>query len=359
MRRFQQARTLPTRLPPWAARGLLLFLLGLIAYGVGLTSSREIIGKAGHGEDAALYAGIVRDMRAGMGYYAAAEAQLRSRGYAMTSVFNWRLPTLAWIFSCLPSDRVARAVLGGLSMLALVAWFAALRRSHSWRAAFAVLVVLLGILAWPFAGEAYRVHETWAGIAIALSIAAAALERPAIAVAAGLFALAIRELALAYVVVAIVIALRDARRREVTAWVIGLLVFGICFWLHTWMVAKHQMAGDQAQMQSWLHFGGWCFVLKTAITNFWLISEPAWVTALLLPVSVLGLLGWRTVLGLRVSATVLTYVGLFLLVGLPCNYLWGLLYAGLVPLGLLHAPAVLRDLLRPSPGRGAREGGST
>ena len=359
MRRHQEPLTLPTRLSTWAARGLLLFLFGLTTYGVGLTGSREIIANAGHGEDPALYAAVVRDMRAGTGYYAATEAQLRSRGYAMTSVFNWRLPTLAWLFSCLPSDGAARALLGGLSMLALIAWYAALRRSLSWGATFAGSVVLLGIFAWPFAGEAYRVHETWAGVAIALSIAAAALDRPAIAVAAGLFALAIRELALPYGVVAVVLALRDARRREATAWIVGLIVFGICFCLHAWMVAQHQMAGDQAQMRSWLNFGGWWFVLKTAITNFWLISAPAWVTALLLPVCLLGLLGWRTVLGRRVSATVLTYVGLFLLVGLPFNYLWGLLYAGLLPLGLLHAPAVLRDLLRRSLGQGSREGVSS
>ena len=339
----------PTRFSessPWTARGMLLFLLALASYGVGLTSSRELITDAGHGEDAALYAGIVRDMRAGQGYYAAAEAQLRSRGYPMKSVFNWRLPTLAWLFSFLPSDGAARGVLGGLAMLALAAWFAALRRSFSFRAAFAGCVVLLGIFAWPFASEAYRVHETWAGIAIALSIAAAALDWPAIAVLTGLSALAIRELALPYVIVAIVLAVRDPRRRGATAWMVGFILFCVLFRLHTWMVAKHQMMGDRAQLATWLDFGGWWFALKTAITNFWLISAPVWVAALLLPVALLGLLGWRTALGRRVSATVFAYVGLFLLVGLPFNYLWGLLYAGLAPLGLLRAPAVLRDLLR-------------
>ncbi|MBN2575339.1 MAG: hypothetical protein JXP73_12310 [Deltaproteobacteria bacterium] len=337
-----------SEISPWAARVLVLLLLALSAYGVGLTSSRDLIADTGRGEDAALYAGIVRDMRGGQGYYAAAEAQLRSRGYPMKSVFNWRLPTLAWIFAFLPSDRAARGVLGGLSMLAIAAWFAALRRSLSSRAAFAGCVVLLGIFAWPFASEAYRVHETWAGIAIALSIAAAALDCPVAAVVAGLSALAIRELALPYVVVAIVLSLRDPRRRWATAWMVGFIVFCLLFRLHTWMVANHQMVTDRAQEMSWLDLGGWWFVLKTAITNFWLISAPAWVAALVLPLSLLGLLGWRTALGVRVSATGFAYVALFLFVGLPFNYLWGLVYAGLAPLGLLRAPAVVRDLLRRS-----------
>jgi hypothetical protein len=331
---------------PWVARGLLLTVLALAAYGLGLVTAQDLVETAGHGEDTALYAGIVHDMRAGQGYYAAAEAQLRTRGYPMASVFNWRLPTLAWIFAFLPSDGAARAALGGLSLLVLAAWFAALHRSLSWRAAFAGCVLLLGIFAWPFASEAYRVHETWAGIAIALSIAAAVLDWPGIAVLAGLAALSIRELALPYVVIAFVLALRDPRRRWATAWLVGLILFCICFRLHAWMVVKHQLVGDRAQASSWLDFGGWWFVLKTAITNFWLIAAPAWVAAVLLPISLLGLLGWQTALGVRVTATVLAYVGLFLFVGLPFNYLWGLLYAGLFPLGLLRAPAVARDLVR-------------
>jgi hypothetical protein len=323
---------------------LLLALFLGTGYGLGATSAHALVEQAGHGEDTALYAGIVRDMRAGQGYYAAAATQLRQRGYAMASVLNWRLPTLAWLFALLPSDGAARALLGGLSLLALLAWYAALRRSLSARAASASCLLLVGLFAWPFASEAYRTHELWAGVGIAGSIAAAALGWPGVAVAAGLGALAVRELALPYVLVAMIFSLRGARRRETVAWLTGIAAFGIGLAVHAHLVTLHQVAGDRAQGAGWLQLGGWWFVLETAMMNFWLMSTPGWLIALVWPLALLGLLGWPGRLGARASGTVFAYVGLFLCVGLPFNHLWGLLYAGLVPLGLLRTPAVLRDL---------------
>jgi hypothetical protein len=331
---------------PWPARLLGAALLGLTAYGVAATRAGGLIEHDGHGEDAALYAAVVADMRQGQDYYQATERELRARGYAMQSVFNWRLPTLALLFSALPSPAAARGLLGTLALLTLVLWFAAVRRRAPPAAAFAACALLLGICAWPFVGRAYLVHETWAGVAIALSLAAAALERKLLALFAGLAALAIREQALLYVLPALLLALAGRRPREAAAWALGLALFCTVMLLHARVVALHQRPGDVAQATGWLVLGGWRFVLKTALGNFWLGAAPGWLAALLWPLSLLGLLGWRAPLGTRTAATVLVFVGAFLFVGLPYNHLWGLLYAGLVPLGLVFAPSALRDLLR-------------
>jgi hypothetical protein len=342
------ARTRFVRLSPWTARTLLLAVLTLSGYGVGLTRGADAFDSAGHGEDIALYSAIVRNMRHGQGYYDAAEQALRAQGFPMASVFNWRLPTLAWLFAALPSDTLARALLALVAAFTVVAWLAALRRALRPGAVVAMALVLLGIVGWPLFGDAYRVHETWAGIAVALSIAAAALDRRRLSVAAGLGALAIRELALPYALLALFFSLRDRRRREAIAWAAGIALFCVGVCLHAWLVSHHQIASDRARAESWVQLGGWWFVLKTGLTNLWLIAAPPLVTALLWPSCLLGLLAWQDRLGQRIAATVATYVGLFLLVGLPCNYLWGLLYAGLAPLGLLRAPAAIRDLVRRS-----------
>jgi hypothetical protein len=283
-------------------------------------------------------------MRAGMPYYAAAGSQLRNRGYAMSSVFNWRLPTLAWLFAVLPSDTVARGLLGGVALLSLLLWYTALRRQMGPPVAFAVCLALLGVLACPFMAGFFRIHEAWAGVAIALSIAASVLELPTVSVLAGLAALAVRELSLAYVALAVLLAWRKNRRRQVLAWLAGVTVFCAGWALHAHQVLQHQRAGDQAQLMSWLQFGGWHFVLKTALLNAWTLAAPEPVTAVVWPLALLGLLAWRTPLGQRTAATAYVYVVTFLFVGLPYNHLWGLMYAGLVLPGLLFVPAALRDL---------------
>src|SRR5262249_39245592 len=74
---------------------------------------------------------------------------------------------------------------------------------------------------------------------------------------------------------------------------------------------------------------------------------PGWVSALCLPLSLLGWAGWRTASGLRGGLTLAGYVAAFLVVGNPAfNCYWGLVDAPLFAFGLLWAPAALRDAWR-------------
>jgi hypothetical protein len=61
---------------------------------------------------------------------------------------------------------------------------------------------------------------------------------------------------------------------------------------------------------------------------------------------VIGLAGAEDARARRAAVIVAGYLAGFLVVGRPDNYYWGLLYAPLLPVGFLLAPAALRDLFR-------------
>src|SRR5262249_52413538 len=107
--------------------------------------------------------------------------------------------------------------------------------------------------------------------------------------------------------------------------------------------------------ENWLVFGGLRFVLLTARMNRFFFTAPAWLHAIYVPLALLGLAGWRGMLGLRMFLTALAFVLAFCVVGNPrINDYWGLLYVGLLPFGIAWAPLALRDLVRAALGRPAK-----
>jgi hypothetical protein len=82
----------------------------------------------GKGEDLRCYQAIIDRMRVGEGYYKAAGHELRARGYAVASVFNWRLPTLVWLMSLPPKDRVSELVAIALALASSLLWLNVLHR---------------------------------------------------------------------------------------------------------------------------------------------------------------------------------------------------------------------------------------
>ena len=79
--------------------------------------------------------------------------------------------------------------------------------------------------------------------------------------------------------------------------------------------------------------------------NGLLVLLPLWVTALVLPASLIGLASRRDDVADRALAAVLIYLSLFAVAGRPDNRYWGFLYAPLLTFGLVWAPAALRDLV--------------
>lgn len=310
------------------------------------------------GADLDLYRGIIHRMRAGQDYYTAAGTELRTpRGpggttYPTRSVLNWRLPTLAWFSSVFPSDDAVQAAFGLLAALVWLAWFERLRREGSFGLALAGGLVILPACLWavPAMGGAYLFHEAWSGFLIALSIAVRGSRGAVLAIALGAAALAVRELALAYVVVAAAWAWWERQRAETLGWLLVILVFLAAWGCHAGAVAAQGQPGDHAHARGWVQFGGWWFVLKTAMMNVVLIVAPGWVTALVFPLALLGFTQWRSATGRRVGLTVLTFVLAYLVVGQPFNYMWGLMYAPLWPLGWLTLPACFGVRVAAAPG---------
>jgi hypothetical protein len=111
------------------------------------------------------------------------------------------------------------------------------------------------------------------------------------------------------------------------------------------MVSRH-LTGTEKTHEGWMGLGGWAFVIRTARANPILQYAPSWLAGVLLPLALLGLTAWSGPIGTRVAVTVGAYVSAFLIVGRSVNDYWGLMYAPLLPLGLLLAPQALASLVR-------------
>jgi hypothetical protein len=183
-----------------------------------------------------------------------------------------------------------------------------------------------------------------ASVVILLSVAAYGLKwRPA-GFFAALIALSIKELAAPYVMVCVFEAWRGRRYGELASWAAGLILFACFFLWHYHMVQLHIAASDTAYKDGWLQFGGVPFVLATAGFNGILLAAPLWITAIVLPLCLLGLAAWDGDAGERVRLTVGAYLVLFLFVGKAFDVYWGAFYTPLMMIGLPFVPRALVDL---------------
>lgn len=333
-------RTSLAALSPLRARVMLACLALLAAWGVVAGAPRPVRGRvavAGD-DDVAMYGRVVARVHAGEDYYAAAGDELLRGGYPLRPMFNWRPPLYAWLFAALPSPRAGQALLLALALVAALAGYAAAR---PWGVAPAAAVALLHAGLFSAAGAAYLSTELWAGVSIALSLAAYARGHRALGLATALAALFFRELALVYVA-ACAIAARG--RRERVAWAAGLVAWAAYFAVHAARVAPH-LAGVAAPPRSWIAFGGLRFVLLTLRANALAFAAPSWLVALVLPLALAGAAALDGEFA-PVRLATLGYVVAFFVVGQPFDFYWGLVWLPLLHVGLARAPAALVDLVR-------------
>jgi hypothetical protein len=316
-----------------------------------LAPHAETAGAAQGGKDLELYRHIVERVHGGESYYDAAGAELRAGGYPTGSVFNWRPPTYAWFLGSLPDPAWGQVlfVLAALATL-LLAYGVLEPAVGTWPAVIGILL-LSGPFLWGIDGDAFLVQELWAGLLIALSDCAYARGQWRLGFCVAVFALFFRELCFPYCLIAAYFARRQSRPREFTLWLIAFVLYALSYACHALAVLRHITPSDRLP-ESWLQLGGIPFVLATCRMNVYLFSLPSWVSALYLPLSLLGLAGWRGGMGPRLALSAAAYVAAFTIVGQPFNEYWGLLYAPLLPFGFVLVPAALRDLftavLRPA-----------
>jgi hypothetical protein len=294
------------------------------------------------------YRTVVEQVRGGESYYSVVGSELRRIDYPTQSVFNWRLPALAWLLGQLPSIRTGQILASILAITTLLMWLMVFYQNQYaiWKFLFGGLF-LSGPIIYSLYPGTFLFHEFWAGTLISMSLAAYAKGWRHVSVMSGLMALFLRELTLPFVCVMMVLAYAEGQRREALLWFTGILVFCGEFLLHWSIVSNLTTDSDRFLAGEWIVFGGWPFVLNTAQMNPFLIALPPWVVAIILPLALLGLAGCRTASGIRVACTVGIYVLAFSIVGKSNNIAWGMMYAFVMPLGLLHAPNALRKLWQP------------
>jgi len=311
--------------------------------------------------DLSLYREMITAVRQGTNYYAAGREKIPSYGFQISSPLNWRLPTYAWLFSCVPSLIWVQAGLIGLSIAALALAFTAQSRTSGFGYAAVTTFLLFGIVRWALDGDAYLAQEPWAATLILVSLASSALARGesevggrgsaagrwrCLAVVAGLAALFFRELALPYCGIACLLSAWNRRWREALVWAIGIALFFAFIAWHVGQV-RAQLAGTDIAastgLSQWLRFGALDFVLLTTRMNSLLFAAPGWLLWLYLLSSLLGLSRRADESSHLACLSALAYLLAFALLGRPENFYWGLLPAPLLAWGTAHGVQVIAE----------------
>lgn len=322
-------------------------------------SEMDLPAEAAIAPDLRLYRDVTAAVAQGENYYAAAKPRLLAHGFPIRSVFNWRLPTYAWLFALLPGPWAIQGLLLVLLSAGLVAQFITDERSAGMPTALAGAFLGVGIAKWGVDGLAFYTQELWAAGLIWLSLGLHRLGKPWAAIGLGLAALLFRELALPYCVGGLILAVYHRRGAEALGWGAGIaLFFGYLAW-HAGEV-RAATAGDVAALgaaagaTNWLRFGGLDFLLLTTRMNGLCFTLPGGLLCGYLLLGLLGLSPGRAAPSplppdarLELPLLVLAfYLAAFSIVGMPVNFYWGLLFAPLLPSGVARGAGVLVHLWR-------------
>ncbi len=336
-------------LTPRQACIALLGALLLAIVGVAVTLSPARSGSAHKAPDdipgdVALYQAEIARMRSGEGYYQAAAAELRERGYPTASLFNWRTPLPMWLIARLPEPG-GKVLVGLLAVLLIGCGARLLAREGGLAQGALGGILLFGAVMPVFLDDLYAMPVLWSGLLIGLSVCAYGHGRWGWGVATGIAALFCRDLAGPYCLAAAAWAVWRRRWAEALAWLAALAAYGVFFALHALTVAALVRPGDIAHEQGWLRLGGLAFVISLVQVNAYLLISPQWLSALYLPAALLGLAGWRSPLGGHAQAALCLYLAVFAVVGQPFNQYWGSLIAPLLALAAARFPAVARQVM--------------
>jgi hypothetical protein len=343
---------------------------GMVLSNVAVTSTDE-------SGDLAMYRRVTSRMIDGVSYYAAVADEHRKAGYPLRPFITVRMPTLAILGSTL-GLAASRAVLVVLVLLTALAWWRRLQRitdATSLQPVICLLVVGTGLSTFVAAADLVVSHEVWAATLLALSWAMWGGFRdeafsdsvrnwlPSVVLAT--VAVLIRETALPFMLLMAAFAVWHRRWRETAAWGGAVLVFAACLTLHADHVATVVTAADQTS-PGWANFSGWPFFVLAMHGASGLRILPEWAAPIVVPLVMLGWASWRSegksggpsdtgAFGFLLFAG---YALMFMVLGRPDNWYWGLLLSPVFLLGILFAPQAIVDLVT-AIRRGAPVGTST
>ena len=331
-----------------AAIGVLIALVALIALGAPFSAGKLAMQPSPDSGDLRLYKAIIGRVRAGQPYDAAAIAEQRLDRYPVRPFVTVRPPALAIALSWLPNVKVSDWLIAVLAGGVILAWTLRLRHLRAgppWTIGVAV-IVFTGVSVTMEGANIGVLHEAWAGLLIALSLALRTDKRFAAAAVVGFTAALVRELAIPYLVVMAVVALVERRKGETMAFAgaLALTLAALAWHAHQVMaLTTHHDLGSPG----WLKFSGWPFVMGMEQWNLLVVPQSA---AAFVPLALLGAAGWKDADGVRLFILLAGYIVGFMLVGQPTSLYWGFMIAPLLGVGLCLSPFALIDLVRLSTG---------
>lgn len=287
--------------------------------------------------DLRLYTDVIQELRQGSDYYAAAHRLLPECGFPTGSVFNWRLPTSAWVTSLFPDNSWARYLLIVVALIACERLLTRESDEYGGRRSWILGIWLFGVVSWLWDGEAYLAQEVWAAVLLLAAMAARRCERPLVGASFEVVALCFRELVLPWVTVALVWAVWKRRWREAAVSAVGLGVWGMFLAWHAGQVHSRLTPEEMATgtgVSGWLTFGGAGFLASTMRMNGLLAAAPSVVGLGLLVAGSFGLVRRNDEIGRRLAVVTGLYVLTFAVVGQPFNIYWGLMYVPALGWGL-------------------------
>ncbi len=302
---------------------------------------------ASHSADLDFYRSVVKRVSAGESFYRVLASELRSRHYPSGSPFAWRSPAHLWTLATI-SPLIARITLIGLTILGIILAYSVLRTEPRWIAIPSTLFVTAAVV--PGCSEPYLfLADTWCGLFLFIAAMLIARDKFALAALFGILALLMREHAMLAVIMALVFCAHRRQWRALAYWLIGLTLWAIYYAVHIYHVLGHIGPNDLTRQSGWLQFEGWRFVLATAQMYPLFNHAAPWVCAVVFPVGVVGLIGWKKPPLLFDRAVALGYIAAFLVLGYhPMNFYWGLIYLPLWSLGIPAGVAAMADLVRAS-----------
>jgi hypothetical protein len=342
------------RTRPRTVAALALCVLLAIVFGLTMPSSSSSSASlpAPGFTDVQLYRDQVVFARTPSTYYARVMDEQRRRDYPLRPFVTVRQPALAFLLAWLPGGEVTgRILLGVLAVAVAGLWTVRLVNPLGAPGAAVAGLALAGGVVAAFTPNGYLMHDTWAGLLIALSLALYPGDRSrgrslrlAVSITAAVAAALVRELALPFLGVMALMALVERRPREVLLWFGAIGVCLLALLAHALAVMRHTLPADPGM--GWLRLGGWDFVLAANRWNAILALKP-WLPAVLIPAALAGALAWRGPTGRRLTLTLLGYVCGFVVIGRPEDFYWGLLIAPLLPIGWVGAVAACLGLASP------------
>lgn len=299
--------------------------------------------------DLGLYRAIAERVGDGGSYYGAAVSEQLAQGYPVQPAMTVRLPTTTYVNVAL-GENGARGLLLGLAvvsvLVAVVRFEQAARSRFEWWTATVLLMLALVVVLAP-GGTLFS--ETWASLLLLLAALADPRRRPWLALVLVVAALVFRELALLFVAPVVILLWRAGRRRAAVAWAATGALYVAAYGIgHRVLVGNAVASTAESPRASggWADLGGWPRVVDYVHRVSLLDTVPFWVSAVVVPLAVLGLAMRRTPITTSLLAGAAGFLVTFTVIGRENNPYWGLLYVALVLPGLAFAPAALREIWR-------------